>query len=117
MPIERLPSGVASLPVSRKTDERTFCWRQSLQALFTPGWCRGLEGESSPLAAPRELRLRLRPETSSSGEAPLTDCWAGDCSALPPGGSKEVPALHDICSAAALLVSLKWMPVSEVGNA
>ena len=76
----------------------TFCCRQSLHAIFTPGWCRPLLGVSlsSPLTPLRELRFRLRADASASGDAPpFGDKSAGDCIA-PPGGSKEVPLAQDI---------------------
>lgn len=91
----------------------TFCWRQSLHALFTPGWCfallLGLSCDaSSPLfcRAPAELLLRLRGDRPSvSGEAATGEAWMGDCMGPAPGGSKETPLCHAM---AASLLLYRW---------
>lgn len=78
--------------------EDTFCWRQSLHARFTPGWCRwpfvvvGLPLLStSPLGVEMELRFRLRCVSSSPGvvvPVGLVCCGERIAGAV---GSKAVP--------------------------
>ena len=51
---------------------------------------------SSPLEAlTRELRLRLRGDSSSGGDVPVGDVWSGDWTATL-GRSKEVPDAQDM---------------------
>lgn len=88
--------------------EHTFCCRQSLQALFTPGWCLALPLvglDWSPFSSPlcgvdSELRFRFRCEASPPGEVSVGEASCGDWTAAP-GGSKETPLCQDIVSVAA----------------
>ena len=91
-----------------RVQRHTFCCRQSLHALFTPGWCRGFEvvgldsEPSSPfVTALSELLLRFRGDPSSSGDALVGDACCGDWTA--PGGSNETPLCQAIAPVSAWL--------------
>lgn len=119
----KLHSTIDRYTTQRSTHSLTFCWRQSLHARFTPGWCRGLlpfallvglpalmlpSAPSAPPPSalscstpPRELRFRLRLRDASSGLAAMGvvvvagEVWCGETRPAD-GGSNAVPLCQDI---------------------